>query len=60
MHGSRFHGREKLFNPEGSDWPEDDNDHGANWDYVLTILGSFGLFVLLVTVGMLAWILGII
>jgi len=56
MHRSRF----DLFNPESPDWPEEDDDHGANWDYVLTILGAFGLFILLVTVGMLAWILGII
>lgn len=54
MHGSRF----DRFNPEDSSWPKDDD--GANWDYVLTILGAFGLFILLFTVGMMAWILGII
>jgi hypothetical protein len=54
MHGSSF----DRFNPERSDWSEDDD--GANWEYVLTVLYAFGTFVMLVTVGMMAWILGII
>ncbi len=49
--------RERLFNPE--EWPID-RDRDANWDYVWTILGAFGIFVGIVTAGMFAWILGII
>ena len=41
--------RERLFHPERS----------GNWDYIWTILNAFGLFVAIVTAGMLAWIVGI-
>jgi hypothetical protein len=49
MHGSSLN----RFNSK-------DDDRGANWEYVLTVVYAFGTFVMLVTVGMMAWILGII
>ena len=55
----RHLGREKLFNPEVSDWPVDDQDHGANWDYLVTICVAFGVVVLAITVGILVWAIGI-
>lgn len=51
MHGSRFDSftrryvgeRERLYNPETSDWPPDDPDHDANWDWLILILLAFGI-----------------
>ena len=34
--------RERLFSPEDTSWPADD-DYGANWDWLIFILCAFGM-----------------
>ena len=48
-------GRERLFNPETSDWPTDD-DSGANWDYFMACVYGFAAAISLMVLGVFTWV----